>query len=118
MLTDVIRISRPHAEEPDPIDIFSASASLLFPDDTCNSHGDPGSTITYTSTTLGSIPLKIAFDPHGEDERHLFAHYLWNSGVWLAEAISGSSSVDLGLRDEERWRWSVKGHAVLEMGAG
>lgn len=118
MLTDSIRVSHATSDSPSPEDIFSASASLLFPDDTAISHGDPGSTVTYTSPIFGPIPLHLAFDPTGEDERRLFAHYLWNAGVWLAEAISGSQSADLGLEEHERRKWTVKGHKVLELGAG
>jgi len=118
MLTDSIRVSRVISDIPEPEDIFSASASLLFPDDTAIAHGDPGSTIVYTSSVYGPIPLYLAFDPEGEEERRLFAHYLWNAGVWLAEAISGSQSKDLGLEEGERRKWCVEGHRVLEMGAG
>jgi len=118
MLTDSIRVTHVTPEAPEPEDIFSASASLLFPDDTAIAHGDPGSVIIYTSPFFGPIPLHLAYDPEGEQERRLFAHYLWNAGVWLAEAVGGSRSEDLGLEESERGTWTVKGHRVLEMGAG
>ena len=84
-------------------------------------------------------------DPGSEESRKLFAQYLWNAGVWMAECIGGRAvGVDMdvgegvgvgvgeggGLRDgnedgagEKRGRvvrgeWSVKGEKVLELGAG
>lgn len=116
MLTDVLHITRPTTDELSPEDIFASSAALLFPDDTRNSHGDLGSTITYTSP-FGPVPLTVAYDPHGKDVK-LFAHYLWNAGVWLAEAMAGSERDEVGLRGNERGRWGVEGEGVLEVGAG
>ena len=75
----------------------------------------------YHSTAFGDLKISLA-DPEGEDGRRLFAHYVWNAGVLLAEMICG------GLRNEGeagsagetvRGRdWSVKGQRVLELGAG
>ena len=73
-------------EQEDVVDIFSTSLSLLFPDDVRNQHGEPGSTIIYSSPTFGELNLYLANPDHQED-RLLFAHHLWNAGVLLAALI-------------------------------
>ncbi|KAI9806168.1 MAG: hypothetical protein M1826_004667 [Phylliscum demangeonii] len=83
-------------------DIFSSSAGLLFPDQTRNQHGDPGSRLIYRSPRHGEIALQLA-EPDAERERQLFAHYVWNAGLWMAAWI-----------EEE----DMRGHRVLELGAG
>lgn len=96
-------------------DIFFSSLSLIFPDHIRDQHGDPGSYVIYKSQRFGDLDLKLT-DPVGEDERRLFAHYLWNSGVLMAEYISGNGDGEKQLK--ERRRWDVKGEKVLELGAG
>jgi len=86
---------------------------VLFSDDYRVEHGDPGSTVIYTSKKFGEIELKTA-DPDSEDDRRLFSHYLWNAGLLMAERVSGERVAD----DQERQRWDVRGHSVLELGAG
>ncbi|KAI9672796.1 MAG: hypothetical protein M1831_000231 [Alyxoria varia] len=117
-------LERPKDEGLDAEDILSSSLTSLYPDDTCNQWGDPDTTIIYRSGKFGDINLALP-DPAGEDNRKLFAHYLWNAGVYCAEAIAGGASNgdQNGLVGEEDipaivdsfW---VKGEKVLELGAG
>jgi len=107
-LTSKIRvIPAPSRLPPTDIDIFADALPLLFTDDLRNQHGDQGSTIRYSDARFGDILLTLP-EPRAEDERRLFAHYLWNAGVWLAEAVG----------EEGEGMWSVKGKRVLELGAG
>ncbi|EGP87915.1 uncharacterized protein MYCGRDRAFT_39862 [Zymoseptoria tritici IPO323] len=106
-LTDLISVVPLDGEEEEAEDIFAFAAGLIFPGDTRIVHGDERSVIVYRSQRFGDIELRNA-DPQSEDERRLYAHYLWNAGLKMAELIS--SEVDA--------RWSVKGHRVLELGAG
>ena len=105
-LTDLVRVIPPDSDD-EPEDIFAFAPGLIFTDDLRNFHGDPGSTIEYTNPRFGKIELSTA-DPEAEHERKLFSHYLWNAGIKLAGLVSDSD-------DSE---WSVKGEAVLELGAG
>ncbi|KAK5111025.1 hypothetical protein LTR62_005400 [Meristemomyces frigidus] len=107
-LLDLIHIIPPDRED-EPEDIFASAPGLIFPDDLRNHHGDAEDVIIYKSRRFGDIELSVA-DPQGEDERQLFSHYLWNAGIKMAELIS-----DDGV---EGGKWSVKGHTVLELGAG
>lgn len=106
-INDLVTIIPPNVEE-EPEDIFASAPGLIFQDERCQ-HGDPDSIIVYKSKSFGNIELRTA-DPHGEDERRLFSHYLWNSGIKLAELISDEEA--------EGGKWSVKGEKVLELGAG
>ncbi|KAI9812131.1 MAG: hypothetical protein M1827_004797 [Pycnora praestabilis] len=130
-----------------PEDILSSSLSTLYPDDTATQHGQPGAGVIYRSDRYGDLELRLA-DPRGEGERLLFAHYLWNAGVLMAELMAEAEQeagreewegredredggkeegVDAGREMEsgeevdggrERKRWSVRGEKVLELGAG
>jgi nicotinamide N-methyltransferase len=111
-LTELIR-EIPATEEDLPEDIFASAPGFLFTDDLRNIHGDPGAIVVYMSKRFGDISLIMA-DPNGEEERSLYSHYLWNSGILMAERISGQRL----LSDEEEKQWSVTGHKVLELGAG
>ncbi len=102
MLTDKIRLG---GEATDPEDFLGESLGVIFPDDITNQHGDIDHPVTYLSPTYGSIVLQLA-DPQGDDNRKLFSHFLWNSGLQIAEFI------------EEDKEWDVKGKKVLELGAG
>ncbi|MCJ1478331.1 hypothetical protein MMC13_007009 [Lambiella insularis] len=115
MLTSLIHLPI-SPEPPSTEDIFSSAIGLIFTDDLHTQHGDPGSSVIYKSHAFGDLELRLA-DPHGEDARKLFAHYLWNAGVLMAELIGG------GAQDGEpvtagRGRWGVAGERVLELGAG
>jgi predicted nicotinamide N-methyase len=103
MLTDKIRLSGPDLNEPE--DILSSALGVIFPDDIINQHGDRDNAVIYLSPSYGPLTLTLA-DPHGEDSRRLFSHFLWNAGVQLAELI------------EENEAWSVRRESVLELGAG
>lgn len=103
MLTDKIRLSGPEATDPE--DYFGQSLGVIFPDDITNQHGDIDHSVIYLSPRFGEIKLELA-DPKGDDNRKLFSHFLWNSGLQLAELI------------EEGGEWDVKGKKVLELGAG
>ncbi len=117
MLTSHIRIRHPLKAVPDAEDIFSSSIGLLFTDDLCTQHGEPGAQIIYRSR-YGDIELNVA-DPQREEERTKFAHYLWNAGVLMSELISEPRDVGRIGRDESFGGYvSVKGESVLELGAG
>ncbi|TEY72972.1 hypothetical protein BOTCAL_0085g00210 [Botryotinia calthae] len=109
ILTDRIRIE---PEEIEPEDLFQSSLSSLFPDDIQNQHGDKDQRIIYTSPTIGEIVLELS-SPAGEKGRLLFAHYLWNSGLQLAEFFEEGDGKRGG-----RERWEVTGERVLEVGSG
>ena len=109
MLSSLVRL--PPSTSPEPEDIFSSALGLIFTDELCNQHGDPGSRVIYRSKIYGDIELRLV-DPHGEDNRKLFAHYLWNAGVLMAEFIAGS------MQPAKGGVWDVRGTKVLELGAG
>lgn len=114
MLTFKIRL--PEVPNPTADEIYSNAVGLLFPDNVRTFHGDPGSHITYLSERFGEMKLSLV-DPHDQDERVLFAHHIWNSGIQMAEFISDAS--DLTKEEEARdVRWDVTGHSVLELGSG
>ncbi|CAK1355997.1 hypothetical protein CB0940_00342 [Cercospora beticola] len=106
-LTDLVRVVSPDVDDEEPEDIFSFAAGLIFPDDLRNFHGDDRSLLVYKSARFGDVELRTA-DPRQEDHRRLFAQYLWNAGLKMAEMISHES--------DERWR--VQDKRVLELGAG
>ena len=118
MLTDKIHVECPGKDDQEPEDILSSSLTHLFPDDTRNQHGDPDAVITYASSRFGNIKLTVA-DPAGENNRRLFAHYLWNAAVWLAEAVSEPSSNEHCEKNGKgRRAFDMNGERVLELGAG
>lgn len=107
-LTDLVTVVPPdEEEEEEPEDIFAFAAGLIFTDDSRNFHGDDRSLVVYKSARFGDIELRTA-DPSQEDDRQLFAHYLWNAGIKMAELLS----------DPPNMRWRVKDERVLELGAG
>ena len=111
---------------PSTYDIFASSLSALFTDDTQPSHGDPGSSLIYASPRFGDIVLHVPARPAEEEGRKLFAHYLWNAGVVVAEGVEGSAMNGMGEGEGEgqdrdwgrREWWDVRGKSVLEVGAG
>ena len=127
-----------HPSDDDEIDIFASSLATLFPDDVQSSHGVPGSHVVYRSPRFGDVTLHIPAHPAVEEGRKLFAHYLWNAGVLMAEGVEWASwdGGEGGGEDEERggdlgedggggdgglWDrryWDVRGRTVLELGAG
>jgi hypothetical protein len=127
MLTS--RITLPAPSTPSQEDIFSSALSSLFTDDTQNNHGSPGGSLTYTSPVFGDIELQIPAHPDVEEGRKLFAHYLWNASLVVAEGIE-CASVGVGVNGDKNgqtdcrecgdWnsRWNVRERRVLELGAG
>lgn len=101
MLTDKIRVEQ-KSDIVEAEDIFADAASL-FPDDTRNAHGDPEAIVVYAAST-GDIRLTAA-DVAGENDRRLFAHYLWNASIYCAQMIESGD-------------WCVENSTVLELGAG
>ena len=113
MLTFKIRL--PEVPSPPAEEVYSNAVGMLFPDNVRTFHGDPGSHITYLSNRFGEMNLNLV-NPHDQDERVLFAHHIWNSGIQMAEFISDGS--DLTKEGERDVRWDVTGHSVLELGSG
>lgn len=105
MLTDKIRLGGPDATDPE--DYLGESLGVIFPDDITNQHGDIDHPVVYLSPRFGDIVLQLA-DPQGDDNRKLFSHFLWNSGLQIAEFIE----------DDDVKDWNVEGMKVLELGAG
>ena len=109
MLSSLIRLhpsSLKPAKDETEEDIFSSSLGALFTDDQVNQHGGPGSRVMYRSSRFGDIELQLP-EPVKEEERGLFAHYVWNAGVLLAELIGrgkggfrGEVEVELGVNGE------------------
>jgi hypothetical protein len=126
------RISQPPPLLPTPEDIFSSALTTIFTDDTVNSHGTPGSYVTYRSPRFGDLKLSIPAHPDEEDGRKLFAHYLWNAAVLATDGIeSASRGVDevgdletgkpTELEEKVTWDqryWDLRGRSILELGAG
>ncbi|ESZ98009.1 hypothetical protein SBOR_1622 [Sclerotinia borealis F-4128] len=109
VLTEKIRLE-PEFTEPE--DYLQSTLSTLYPDDIQNQHGGNDQHIVYTSPTLGEITLEL-YRPAGEKGRLLFAHYLWNAGLQLAEFFEEGDG-----RRGGRERWEVTGERVLEVGSG
>lgn len=114
MLSSLIQPLNP--SNPSAEDVFSSALRMISPEDVSVLHGDPGSFVTYSSTKFGNLELKLA-EPQTEGERKLFAQYLWNAGVLMAELI-GSSGDGGEDTSREPKKWAVKGERVLELGAG
>lgn len=96
---------------PEAEDFFSSALSVISPDDVSVLHGDPGSSVTYKSKRYGDLEFQLT-EPQTEDERKLFAQYLWNAGVLLAEYVSGTAD------EKHEKEFDVKGKIILELGAG
>ena len=115
MLTDLVRLPRiPPDRRLEVEDIYSSSLNTLFPNDVQTQHGDAGSYVIYKSKRFGDLELKLT-NPTIEDDRTLFAHFLWNASVQVAEFISGCAT---GLKESEKGSWDVSRKKVLELGAG
>lgn len=123
-LTDLVTVIPPDGDE-QPEDIFAFAAGLIFPDDTRNLHGDERCLLVYKSASFGDIHLRTA-DPVQNHDRQLFAHYLWNAGIKMAECISAfrrshepeEEELEPEPEPDDAAPWSVKGRRVLELGAG
>ena len=104
-LLDAIQFIPANDEEVE--DIFAFAPGLIFTDDLRVSHGDRGATIVYHNAQFGAIRLRTA-EPANEHDRRLYSHYLWNSGIKMADLIA----------DKQHPTWNVEGESVLELGAG
>jgi hypothetical protein len=118
-----LRIHVPPPPEPEPEDIFQSSLTVLFPDDSQNSHGNPGDRLVYRSPLYGDISIYVPVHPDLDANRQLFAHYLWNAGVLVADMIERASHPDDRVIEIESEAtnsdcWNVGGERVLELGAG
>lgn len=105
--------------EPSSEDILSDWAETLYPDRYRNIHGDPDSDIIYISQRFGDIALRTAAS-NGGDDYFLFAHYLWNASIQLADLIETADTPDgtSNASSQQPLDWSVKEETVLELGAG
>ena len=106
MLTSRIHVRPP--SDPEPEDIFQSSLPALFVDDTQNSHGSPGDTLIYQSPQYGDIRIHLPVHPDVDASRRLFAHYLWNAGVLVADLIEHANHCEGGLRQTEISRFRSK----------
>lgn len=52
--------------------------------------------------------------------RKLFAHFLWSAAMVVAEGVEDAAAAAAGKKNVrmEKMMWNVKGHRVLELGAG
>ena len=143
MLPSLIRPCTPPSSSsrpPSPTSVFAGVAINLFLDEERCQHGLPGAAVAYQYSPTTDIVLQIV-DPSTDAEHKLFAQYVWNAGVLLAELIGGQTRLhdeaqrrqeyrrvkqhdlpsDESIRLEtELWRhdWSVAGESVIEIGAG
>lgn len=123
MLTSKIRVVLPSSDEETPEDIFSSGLEVVFTDHVRDQHGDSGAKIIYMSNEHGDLELSVP-DPGNEDERRLFAHYLWNAGEGRVSVfIENQKLIMPGVLvttriEEDRPPWSASGRRMLELGAG
>ncbi|KAJ5960032.1 uncharacterized protein N7479_007182 [Penicillium vulpinum] len=128
-----------------PEDLFGAFLPHLFPDDVHSFHGDPGQHLLYSSPRYGDLNIMVPSYPgssqnrSGEttvpaktdgsvnqvnEERKLFAHFLWSAGMVVAEGVEEADTpaapgkTETEAQKESRELWSIKGESVLELGAG
>ncbi|OJJ78539.1 uncharacterized protein ASPGLDRAFT_53583 [Aspergillus glaucus CBS 516.65] len=123
-------------------DIFEASRTHLFPDNPRLYLGGPGEQLLY-NTCWGDLTVMVPTYPSLSDQhleendikltekdgqpdqvnqaRKLFAHYLWNGALVVAEGVEDaySNSGEANPKQEEaREIWQGEGERVLELGAG
>ncbi|OJJ03548.1 hypothetical protein ASPVEDRAFT_134055 [Aspergillus versicolor CBS 583.65] len=103
----------------DPEDLFASFIQIphLFPDDIPHIHGDSGQHLIYSSPRYGDIQIMVPSYPGQKEDRKLQAHFLWSSGMVVAEGIEHADS-ESNSGDEELEMWKVRGEKVLELGAG
>ena len=55
-----------------------------------------------------------------DEGRKLFAHFLWSSAMVVAQGVEDADAIEKksGSKSINRTMWNVKGHRVLELGAG
>jgi hypothetical protein len=120
MLASRIHVSTPSETEPE--DIFQSSLAVLFSDDTQSSHGNPGDSLIYRSPCYGNIKIFLSTHPDVHARRQLFAHYLWNAGILVADMIERASSCDESVvqhgppySDQSFWDVRGEGSSNLEL---
>ncbi|KAE8549610.1 hypothetical protein EYB25_008132 [Talaromyces marneffei] len=54
-----------------------------------------------------------------DEGRKLFAHFLWSAAMVVAQGVEDADALEKsGSKSTDKTMWSVKGHRVLELGAG
>lgn len=132
--------------EEDAEDIFSAFLPHLLPDDAPQFYGDPGQLLRYDSPLYGPLTIMVPHYPEQSENRKeeiaaglkkdgsqqdnginkvdegrkLFAHFLWSSAMVVAHGVEDADAIEKksGSKNSDKMMWSVKGHRVLELGAG
>jgi len=124
MLTSRVRVILPDDDCPSVEDIFSSGLDITFTDHVRDQHGDPGAILLYISSDFGELELTVS-DPKSEEDRQLFAQYLWNAGSWISMPSVGrttqGSHVGVLLTqkiENGHAPWNVSALRVLELGAG
>ncbi|EFQ98082.1 hypothetical protein MGYG_01118 [Nannizzia gypsea CBS 118893] len=127
-------------DEEEAEDVFASFLPVLFPESATPCVGQPGQQLVYSSPAFGDLALTIPIHPLDKDKAEeqeereeeqqkrargqdvdkactLFAHFLWGSSLLVTDGIERafSSSSDGG---DDASVWSVKGHDILELGAG
>ncbi|KAK2737964.1 hypothetical protein FQN57_007318 [Myotisia sp. PD_48] len=122
-------------------DFFSSFLAHLMPDEAPQCLGQPGHTLLYSSPVFGDLKLSVpdyapknlkdnTGVPSGgskdenanvniEISRQLFAHYLWVAALVLGDRLEEAALSERHIgTNQAPHLWSVKGHRVLELGAG
>ncbi|KKA18123.1 Nicotinamide N-methyltransferase [Rasamsonia emersonii CBS 393.64] len=131
-------------DDEDPEDLFASFLPHLLPDDAPSFHGDPGQRLLYDSPRYGPLQIMVPSYPgqsekrteeiaagwreegsdagavnQVEEGRKLFAHFLWSAAMVVAEGVEDAAAAEAGETVKPgKMMWSVKGHRVLELGAG
>ncbi|PIG85573.1 hypothetical protein AARAC_007345 [Aspergillus arachidicola] len=120
-----------------PEDVFGAFRSQLFPETTPPPQpGGPGQELLY-GTRWGDLKIMVPTYPSLDDEhsdknatdqanqvnegRKLFAHYIWNAAIVVAEGVEDTYYSRTETQPEKaksHGLWHVEGESVLELGAG
>lgn len=117
------RIQVPSPTNLEPEDIFESSFATIFIDDIQNTHGRSGGVLFYQSPRFGHIKIHLPQHPSHDDAQRLFAHFLWNAGVLLADNIEEASNhnerlLEYSSSNAKYEYWDVRSERVLELGAG
>ncbi|KAE8311315.1 hypothetical protein BDV41DRAFT_542646 [Aspergillus transmontanensis] len=120
-----------------PEDVFGAFRSQLFSETTPPPQpGGPGQELLY-GTRWGDLKIMVPTYPSLDDEhsdknatdqanqvnegRKLFAHYIWNAAIVVAEGVEDtyySRTETQPEKTKSHGLWHVEGESVLELGAG
>jgi hypothetical protein len=119
-------------EEAESEDIFSDFLAHLLPDDAPQFHGNAGQLLRYESPLYGPLTIMVPHYPDNvntagkgytiDDGRKLFAHMLWSAALVVAQGVEDAAVAagdnNTTTANDDAAMWSVKGHKVLELGAG